>query len=171
MTQEEKQAMVQGMFQGADLSGVRQIIAINEGDVCYQKFGDGNADTGTSRFPLNKSVEEGRQWYDFLVEKEFIPVETELSCWLFRMGFSTEKPSQLKPIEWLKTVETAQMMIRKVHKNLLDSKQLSVSKMCELASECFTKNGKPLKLAKSKKEFSLAADAISDFFPTTSDHH
>lgn len=35
--------MVQGMFQGADLSGVRQIIAINEGDVCYQKFGDGNA--------------------------------------------------------------------------------------------------------------------------------
>ncbi len=43
MTQEEKQAMVQAMFQGADLSGVRQIIAINEGDVCYQKFGDGKA--------------------------------------------------------------------------------------------------------------------------------
>ena len=43
MTQEEKQALVQAMFQGADLSAVRQIIAINEGDVCYQKFGDGKS--------------------------------------------------------------------------------------------------------------------------------
>jgi hypothetical protein len=61
------------------------------------------------------------------------------------------------------------MMIRKVHGNLIDAKKLSVVKMEELASKCFTKQGEPLKLAKPKKEISADADEIANFLPTISD--
>ena len=120
-------------------------------------------------FPLNKSEEEGKQWFDYLVSKGFIAKDTELECWLYLMGFSSRQPSQVKPVAWLKTVETAQMMIRKVHGNLLNTKQMTVSRMYELASECFTKQGEPLRLSKPKKEHSQDADDIEKFLPTTAD--
>ena len=41
MTLEEKKTLVQGLFAGADLSGVRQVIGVNEGDVCYENNSDG----------------------------------------------------------------------------------------------------------------------------------
>lgn len=120
-------------------------------------------------FPLNNNKEEGRQWFDYLVGKGFIANDTELACWLYLMGFSSTQPTQIKPIAWLKTVETAQMMIRKVHGNLLNTKQLTVSRMYELASQCFTKQGEPLRLSKPKKEYSQDADDIENFVPTVSD--
>ena len=120
-------------------------------------------------FPLTGSEEEGKQWFDYLVSKGFIAKDTELACWLYVMGFSSQQPLQLKPIAWLKTVETAQMMIRKVHANLLNTKQLTVAKMYELASQCFTKQGEPLRLSKPKKEYSQDADDIEEFLPTVSD--
>ena len=120
-------------------------------------------------FPLNKSEEEGKQWYEFLVKGGFIANDTALGCWQYYMGFSVEQPEELRPIAWLKTVETARMMIRKIHGNLIDAKKLSVVKMEELASKCFTKQGEPLKLAKPKKEFSADADEIENFLPTISD--
>ena len=60
-------------------------------------------------------------------------------------------------------------MLTKIHGNLLESKQLSVVRMNELASKCFTKQGEPLKLAKPKKELSADADEIANFLPTISD--
>ena len=77
--------------------------------------------------------------------------------------------TKVKPIAWLRTVETARMMLTKIHGNLLESKQLTVVRMNELASKCFTKQGEPLKLAKPKKEFSADADEIENFLPTISD--
>jgi hypothetical protein len=88
---------------------------------------------------------------------------------MFLMGFSTVQPEEVKPIAWLKTVETARLMLRKVHGNLIDARRLTVSRMEELAAQCFTKQGEPLKLAKPKKEYSLDADAIENFLPTVSD--
>ena len=129
----------------------------------------GDSEKQSTHFPLNKSEDEGRQWYDFLIGKGFIANDTEQACWLYMMGFSNTMPSELKPIAWLKTVETARLMIRKVHGNLLNNKQLSVARMAELASQCFTKQGAPLKLSKPKKEYSQDADDIENFLPTISD--
>lgn len=137
------------------------------------EYGSENYGSDNSRqnphFPLNRSEEEGRQWYEFLVKGGFIADDTTLGCWQYYMGFSVEQPEELRPITWLKTVETARMMIRKVHGNLIDAKKLSVVKMEELASKCFTKQGEPLKLAKPKKEISADADEIANFLPTISD--
>ena len=142
-------------------SGGIGIQIINGKDASPAKF--------APHFPLNKSEEEGKQWFEFLVKGGFIANDTPLGCWQYYMGFSVEQPKELRPIVWLKTVETARMMIRKVHGNLIDDKKLSVSKMEELTLKCFTKQGAPLKLAKPKKEFSADADEIANFFPTISD--
>ena len=85
------------------------------------------------------------------------------------MGFSSKQPDEPKPVVWLKTIETARMMMRKVCDNLISTNQMTVAGMYTLASQCFTKDGKPLKLAKPKKEISLDADLIENFFPTISD--
>ena len=122
-----------------------------------------------THFPQNHNEAIGKQWFDFLIAKGFIERDSELDCWLYLMGFSSSQPTEVKPIAWLKTVETARMMLRKVHGNLIDAKKLSVVKMEELASQCFIKQGEPLKLAKPKKEISADADEIENFLPTISD--
>ena len=122
-----------------------------------------------THFPQSHTETVGKQWFDFLIAKGFIERDSELDCWLYLMGFSSSQPTEVKPIAWLKTVETARMMLRKVHGNLIDAKKLSVVKMEELASQCFIKQGEPLKLAKPKKEISADADEIENFLPTISD--
>ena len=123
----------------------------------------------STHFPQNHNEAVGKQWFDFLIAKGFIERDSELDSWLFQMGFSSGQPAEVKPIAWLRTVETARMMLTKIHGNLLESKQLTVVKMNELASKCFTKQGEPLKLAKPKKEISADADEIENFLPTISD--
>ena len=120
-------------------------------------------------FPHNHNEAVGKQWFDFLMAKGFIERDSELDSWLYQMGFSSSQPAEVRPIGWLKTVETARLMLTKVHGNLLESKQLTVVRMNELASQCFTKQGEPLKLAKPRKELSADADEIEKFLPTISD--
>jgi len=120
-------------------------------------------------FPINNSEAAGRQWFDFLIRQGFIAPDTEMSCWLYQMGFATEQPADVRPIEWLKTVETARLMLVKINGEALEQKQLTMARMGELAASCFTKQGKKLKLAKPRKEYSADADAIENFVPTFSD--
>ncbi len=120
-------------------------------------------------FPVTGNESAGKQWFDFLIRNGFIAPDTEMSCWQYLMGFSTNQPTDIKPIEWMKTVETARMMLVKVNGSLLEKKQMTVVHMNELAAQCFTKQGQSLKLSKPRKEFSADADAIENFLPTISD--
>ena len=122
-----------------------------------------------THFPHNHNEAVGKQWFDFLISKGFIERDSELDSWLYQMGFSTSQPAEVKPIAWLRTVETARLMLTRIHSNLLESKQLTVVRMNELASKCFTKQGEPLKLAKPRREYSADADEIENFLPTISD--
>ena len=79
------------------------------------------------------------------------------------------KPTDIKPIEWMKTVETARLMLVKVNSEVLEKKQMTMVRMSELAAQCFTKQGQSLKLSKPRKELSADADAIENFVPTISD--
>ncbi|MBR1409550.1 MAG: hypothetical protein IJ580_00415 [Prevotella sp.] len=124
---------------------------------------------GVAHFPVTGNEEAGRQWFDFLIKRGFIAPDTEISTWQYLMGFSTNQPTDVKPIEWMKTVETARLMLVKVNSEMLEKKQLSVVRMNELASQCFTKQGQNLKLSKPRKELSADADAIENFLPTISD--
>ena len=147
-----------------------EIDNVENGGIGIQiiKGKDVSPEKSAPHFPLNKSEAVGKQWFDFLIGKGFIERDSELDSWLYQMGFSSGQPAEVKPIAWLRTVETARMMLTKIHGNLLESKQLTVVKMNELASKCFTKQGEPLKLAKPKKEISADADEIENFLPTIS---
>ena len=174
MTAEEKKAFLAslaGMFQGANMQNAQVNMFVESGaKVVYKEVTTSrNEESDRQHFPPNRNESEGRQWYEFLMKQGFIGSETTLPCWMFLMGFSTVQPEEVKPIAWLKTVETARLMLRKVHGNLIDARRLTVSRMEELASQCFTKQGVPLKLAKPKKEYSQDADAIENFLPTVSD--
>lgn len=162
MTGEEAQYIER---RGANAAADDREIRMEGRHARYEEHVGGQA----THFPQNHNEAVGKQWYDFLINKGFIERDSELDCWLYLMGFSSSQPSEVKPIAWLKTVETARMMIRKVHDNLIESKVISVVKMEELASQCFTKQGEPLRLAKPKKEYSADADEIANFLPTFSD--
>ena len=128
-----------------------------------------NSEARVAHFPVSGSESVGRQWFEFLIRRGFIAPDTEMSCWQYLMGFSTSQPTDVKPIEWMKTVETARLMLTKVKSEVLEKKQMTVVRMNELAAQCFTKQGQSLKLSKPRKEFSADADAIENFLPTISD--
>lgn len=128
-----------------------------------------NAAAQAVHFPVNGNESTGRQWFDFLQSKGFIAPDTEISCWQYVMGFSTKAPSEVRPIEWLKTLETARMMLYKVCGGLLETKSISKGRIRELAQQCFIQKGEPLVLAKPRQEISRDADEIENFFPTPSD--
>lgn len=149
MTTEEKKALLTGIFQGADLKHAQINLIVESGaKVVYQEHNEPVRDV--PHFPLHKNKQAGQQWFKFLVEKGFVMPDTGLNCWLFLMVFSTAQPSEVKPIEWMKTVETARMMLYKVFGDMIEAKQITKARIKELASQCFTKQGEPLRLAKPK---------------------
>lgn len=77
MTQEEKQALLGSLFQGANMAGA-QIIALNEGEVYYQKYASGAAATTRTENEIRNALDrlmslrddkgdfimrEQQQWY------------------------------------------------------------------------------------------------------------
>ena len=162
MTGEEAQYIER---RGANAAADDREIRMEGRHARYEEHVGGQA----THFPQNHNEAVGKQWFDFLIKKGFIERDSELDSWLYQLGFSTSQPTEVKPIVWLRTVETARLMLTKIHGNLLESKQLTVVRMNELASKCFTKQGEPLKLAKPKKEYSADADEIEKFLPTISD--
>lgn len=164
MTQEYKQALMEkslDVLKGATIHQLNMFVE-SGAKVVYQEV---TTQAASPHFPLNKSEEEGRQWFQFLMSKGFIAADSDQGSWLYLMGFSSNQPEMVKLVSWQKTVETARLMLCRVHGNL----KMPYSKMKELASQCFTKQGQPLKLAKPKKEYSADADAIENFLPTVSD--
>lgn len=168
MTEEEKLKFVANMIGNG--TNIGQFVVDNHGTMNYYAEDKKTSSQSVAHFPLNKSEDEGRQWYSFLIKNGFISEETEQVCWLYLLGFSSTIPDNIKPIAWLKTVETARLMLRKCFDNLISSNRMSVKEMGEIASQCFIKDGKPLKLAKPKAETSSDADLIEEFLPTISDH-
>jgi len=120
-------------------------------------------------FPVNGNEIIGKQWYNFLISQRFIAPDTEISCWQYLMGFTIEQPTEVVPIEWLKTKETARLMLNKVFDDMLKADGITKAKITELAQQCFTYRGEPLVLAKPRKEISIDVDAIENFLPTSSD--
>ena len=95
MTQEEKQTLLQGMFQGADLRGA-QIIAVNEGTVYYQKHSDGRTVTKTEeevKDVVSRLMEERDEHGDYIMrdQDQWYAVFRVLSA---KCGFAPGSPTQ-----------------------------------------------------------------------------
>ena len=111
-------------------------------------------------FPLTEDREQGMRVYQALINGGFIASDTCEQSWLYVMGYSAVQPSQVRPVEWLKNVQLAREMLETRHAALIESGQLKKSDMERLATQCFTRGGEPLKLAKPKAQLSCDSDAL-----------
>lgn len=121
MTQEAKQALMErslDVLKGATIHQLNMFVESGAKVVYKEQYGTVR---DVPHFPLHHNEQVGRLWFVFLVEKGFIMPDTELSSWLFLMGFSTSQPSEVRPIEWMKTLETARMMLYKVFADMIDA--------------------------------------------------
>ena len=66
-------------------------------------------------------------------------------------------------------IDDLQRQLLEARNQHMETERLTVVRMNELASKCFTKQGEPLKLAKPRREYSADADVIENFLPTISD--
>lgn len=137
----------------------REIVMVGD-HVLYEEI----AAAESPHFPMAGNEDEGRRLYRLLTENQFIARDTSLACWLYTMGYSTEQPPGLKPIEWQKNVQLAQVMLLGVYADKIEKKEMTKAAMKTIAERCFTKNGKPLRLAKFKAELSTDNDLLENFF-------
>ncbi len=133
----------------------REIIMEGE-EAQYEEY----AGVTAPHFPLNGQETEGTQLYEQLVRHHFISSNTELDCWLYVMGYTTQQPAEVKPIQWLKNVQLAQELLRGIFAGQLDNHELTMNRLMELTEQCFVKDDKPLKLAKNKPVPSTDSDLI-----------
>lgn len=119
-------------------------------------------------FPLNKTKDEGVTLYNFLTEHKYM--KASLDSWLYLMGFVTEKPNNVILITWLTTKEQLRTMLFHSFEKLITDKSIKKVDLEKLVPCCFmNEDGKPMTLAKPKKEYSIELDRLTDFFRLSSD--
>ena len=125
-------------------------------------------DESIPHFPLIGNRKKGSELYEDLIVKGFIHRDTKKDCWLYVMGFSTEKPKEFKPINWLASKELARYLIEKVYDGVKNEGIVTMKRLEELVEACFIHKGKKLKL-NSRKPYpsyksGLLEDIIEKFF-------
>ena len=126
-------------------------------------------DESIPHFPLIKEKEKGVELYENLIVESFIHRDTKRDCWLYVMGFTTEKPAEFKPIDWLVSKELARSLIEKLYVNLRKEGIVTLSELEELVKTCFIHKGKQLKLNSRKPYTSYKASLLDDILKDFSD--
>ena len=139
-------------------------INSNYGQVVETNYGTMNntASGGAAHFHLHGSEAEGRELYVQLVAGGFI--SGSMDSWLDLMGYVAERPANVQPLEWKKTMQQARVMLCHALKEPLENNAIAMKDMEQMASQCFTKNGNPMCLIKPKKEISADIDKLEQIF-------
>lgn len=122
------------------------------------------ATESSPHFPLCRTEEEGRRHYELLVRGGFIARDTELDCWLYGLGYTTQQPVKWMPIEWTKNKQLAREALTALFQPLIGSKELTLSQLEQKTESVFTKGGEPLTLAKPRPEPSFDSDRLAEIF-------
>lgn len=126
-------------------------------------------DESIPHFPLIGNRKKGSELYEDLIVKGFINRDTKKDCWLYVMGFSTEKPEEFKPIDWLVSKELARSLIEKVYDGVRKEGIVTLARLEELVKICFIRRGQPLKLNSRKPYTSDMSDKLDKILKDFSD--
>lgn len=138
---------------------------IHDNDVVNLKVGDG--DNTPTRFPHCRTNDQGNNTLSFLIEKQFIPKETDTMSYLYLMGCTDERPSNISHIKWLKTKQLLREMLELWLKPLFDEKSFKKADMERKCPQIFVyKKNNKMKLAKNKPNPSTDSDKLFKFFAT-----
>lgn len=138
---------------------------IHDNDVVNLKVDDG--DKTITCFPPCRTYEQGNNTLRFLIEKKFIPKDTDTMSFLYLMGCTDERPSNISQIKWLKNKQLLREMLELWFKPLLDEKSFKKADMERKCPQIFVspKNNK-MKLAKNRPKPSTDSDNLFIFFAT-----
>lgn len=125
-------------------------------------FGSGYGETSAEHFPLHGSEAEGRELYVQLVAGGYISGSIE--SWLYLMGYVAVRPANVQPLEWKKNVQLAREMLCLALKEPLEKKVMGLKEMEQMASQCFVKDGSPMRLSKPRRELSADSDELERIF-------
>ena len=138
---------------------------IHDNDVVNLKVGDG--DNTPTRFPHCRTNDQGNNTLSFLIEKQFIPKETDTMNFLYLMGCTNECPSVIDPIKWLKSKQLLREMLELWFKPLFDEKSFKKADMERKCPQIFVdKDNNKIELAKNKPYLSTDSDYLEAFFAT-----
>lgn len=126
-----------------------------------------HAGTVVTHYPLYGNAQTGLKQYEFLVRGGYIASTTHEKHFLYLMGYSTEQPEDVKPIEWLTTKEQLHTMLLQRFGIPLANKLLTDAEIKKLAPDCFVdKKGNGIEIPKPRQEFSVMMDELLKNFPT-----
>lgn len=126
-------------------------------------------DESIPHFPLIGKREKGGELYEDLIVKGFIHRDTKKDCWLYVMGFSTEKPEEFKPINWLASKELARSLIESIYDDVRKEGIVTLKRLEKLVEECFIHKGKKLELNPKKPYTSDMSDKLDKILKDFSD--
>ena len=126
-----------------------------------------HAGTVVAHYPLYGDSKTGLKQYEFLVRGGYIANTTHEQHFLYLMGYTTNQPEGVKPIEWLTTKEQLhKMLLRRFHIPL-EKKELTDAQLKRLAHDCFVDpKGNGIDIPKPREEFSQMMDNLLNNFPT-----
>jgi len=126
-----------------------------------------HAGTVVAHYPLYGDSETGLRQYEFLVRGGYIANTTHEQHFLYLMGYTTNQPEGVKPIEWLTTKEQLHKMLQRRFQILLEKKELTDAQLKRLAPDCFVdKKGNGIEIPKSREENTTMMDELLRNFPT-----
>ena len=117
--------------------------------------------------PRHGNVETGLRQYEFLVNTGYIASTTHELHFLYLMGYSSNMPEDIKPIEWLTTKEQLHRMLQKRYAVPLANNVLTEKNIKDFVPKCFVdKKGECIEIPKPREENSQMMDILIKNFPT-----
>lgn len=148
-------------------------VFINQMNIVVENRGTVNNRTNETvckdrhaHFPPCIDENRGIALYRFLIQRGMIEATADEASFLYLMGCVADSPTNVKRIEWLANKQLLREMLEGASRLLLEGGNFKKSDIERLAPLCFTQDGKPLNLAKSKPVPSIDSDALENFFAT-----
>lgn len=118
-------------------------------------------------FPPHMNYHQGERILVQLKEKKFVKGNTEPQNFMYLMGCTDERPTDVKPIVWLKNKQLLREMLELWFAKLLEEKSFTKAKMADICSQVFVDDkGEMIHLAKNKATLSADSDDLKKIFAT-----
>lgn len=120
-----------------------------------------------SRFPLCLNYHQGETILIHLKDNGFVEKSTDPMAFLWQMGCTDERPTDVKPTVWLKNKQLLREMLELWFAKMLEDQSLKKVQMEAICSQVFIdKDGEMIHLAKNKATLSADSDDLKKIFAT-----
>lgn len=103
--------------------------------------------------------------WQWLCRNGYIAKDTNCENFVYVMG-GNERPSKVTPVVWTASVQVLREMLETVYEPALSAGQTTKADIEKTVPLCFSKDGKPLSLAKNRQRGTTESKQIMNFLAT-----